>query len=458
MADLTGKKQEVTIRDFLNVVFRWKFLILAVVLVTSFLIVYLKASKPVAYVSSSRLLVKRGERENVFVPNPRYLSWAEEMSSELEVILSEAVFSRARKVFADSLENRGLEGTRRFSSGAVRADVVGESNVIVVSYSGLDPLECELGCKAVTYAYMDYFKEKTAPPTVTDFFESEIDEALHDLTTWRTRKSEFLSREGFLGSDRESSHQLYKLSRLQMALADEAGDLQSQRLRVEYLSELLDLSGAELDRKLTTTASDDPVQSRVFSDLRFELLKLKSKREEILTLYTEKHPDVIAVDNQINDLRIQIKQEIRNAYDIAAAEYEELLAKYNATSAEVEKTQVQIDAIPEKERQLSRIESKITAFEEKYQLLLEKQHEAEIAEASSSDFEIVVLTPPGKAWQRRTSDYVRLSVGPFLALIVGLGLAFFFESMDHSLKNPAEVEEYLGSTVLATIGEMKSKK
>jgi len=78
--------------------------------------------------------------------------------------------------------------------------------------------------------------------------------------------------------------------------------------------------------------------------------------------------------------------------------------------------------------------------------------------ASSSEFEIVVLTPPGKASARRTSDYVRLAVGPFLALIVGLGIAFFFESMDHSLKNPAEVEEYLGSTVLATVGDMKDKK
>jgi uncharacterized protein involved in exopolysaccharide biosynthesis len=174
--------------------------------------------------------------------------------------------------------------------------------------------------------------------------------------------------------------------------------------------------------------------------------------------YTEKHPDLIAVDNQIEELRGQLKQELRNAYELAKNDYDELLVKYNATVAELEKTEAAISVIPDKEKELSRIESKITAFEKKYQLLLSREDEAQIAVASSSEFEIVVLTPPGEAWQVRKSDYVRLALGPFLALIVGLGLAFFFESMDHSLKNPAEVEEYIGSAVLATIGEVKSKK
>ena len=114
-------------------------------------------------------------------------------------------------------------------------------------------------------------------------------------------------------------------------------------------------------------------------------------------------------------------------------------------------------ALPEKQKEFSRIESKIEAIEEKYQLLLAKQDEAAIAVATSEDFEVTILSPPGKATARRGGDYVRLAVGPFLSLIVGLGLAFFFESMDHSLKNAAEVEQYLGTHVLATVSETRRK-
>jgi len=48
-----------------------------------------------------------------------------------------------------------------------------------------------------------------------------------------------------------------------------------------------------------------------------------------------------------------------------------------------------------------------------------------------------------------------MALGPMLAAVVALGVAFFMESLDHSLKNMAEVEEYLDTKVLATISEFR---
>jgi uncharacterized protein involved in exopolysaccharide biosynthesis len=445
-------------RDFLNVVFHWGYLILAIFLLTTFVIVFLRISKPVAYVSSARLLVERGERSSVFTTNPRYLDWSEEMSSQLEVILSETVFQEARKFFADSLAARGLEGTRSFHGGSVRADVAGESNVIVISYSGLDPVECEIGCTAVTNAYIEYYKKATAPPPVDDFFDSEIDLALAELTEWRQKKSEFLNRQEYIGVQEEGSHQMYKLSRLETILADVASEMSAQGSRLEKLRGLIGLANDELEQRFTAAATESPVQSRTFADIKSELQKLKTKREELLTLYTEKHPDVIAVDNQLTDLRVQLRQEVANAYELAVSQYDEISAKYESLLREKRQTESDISALPDKQRELGRIESNIRATEEKYQLLLEKQHEAQIAIATSEVFEITVLNPPGKASAKRTSDYVRLAVGPILSLVVALGLAFFLESMDHSLKNNSEVEQYLRTAVLATVSETRKKK
>ncbi len=451
-------KHEPTTRDFLNVVFRWKFLILAVVFLTTFFIVFVRASKPKTFSSSSRVLLERGERPSVYAPNPRYPDWAEEMSSQLEVILSEAVFSHARKMFADSLATRGLRGTRAFNAGAVRADVVGESNVIAITYSSRDPVESELGCAAVTQAYVTYYREATAPPPVTDFFVSEVDDALAELTRWRQRKSDFLNREQFMGAQEESSHLTFKLSRLETDVADMAGELSAQKIRVERLTELSHLSDAELDERLSAMSTDSAVQSRVLADLRLDLLRLKTKRQELLTLYTEKHPEVTSVENQIVDIEGQLRNEIQNALALAVNEYDELRAKYESISREKDQTEEQIALLPEKEKELSRIDSNIRSYEDKYRLLLQKQHEAEIAIATSEQFEVKVLTPPGRATTRRGGDYVRLAVGPFLSLIVGLGLAFFLESMDHSLKNTAEVEQYLKTAVLATVSEVDTKE
>ena len=444
-------------RDFLNVVFRWKYLILAVVLLTTAVIVIVRASQPVTYVSGSRILVQRGKRSTVYIPDPRYQAWAEEMSSQLEVVLSEAVFSGARKIFADSLATLGLQGKRTFHPGAVRADVVGESNVIAISYEGLDPFECELGCAAVTRAYLTYYEKETAPPPVDDFFNAEVDDALAELTQWRQQKSDFLQKEEWAAADEEGKRVMFTISRLEASMAQSAGEMSAQQARLDKLKTFVNLPVDELDERLSATSTDSPVQSKALGDIRFELQKLKTRREELLTRYTERHPDVMSVDNQMIDLRRQLKQEVQNAYELAMAEYDELSAKHRTLMGELNTAEAEVASLPDKEKQLARIESNITAYEDKYRLLLQKKHEAQIAVATSTEFKVAVLTPPGKATAKRTGDYVRLAVGPFLSLIVGLGLAFFFESMDHSVKNAAEVEQYLGTTVLATVSETREK-
>lgn len=457
MADSGDRRHDATLRDFLNVVFRWKYLILLIFLGTTFAMIFARASKPTTYVASARLLVERGERPSVFATTPRYLNWAEEMSSQLEVVLSEAVFSGARRIFADSLQARGIPGSRTFNAGSVRAEVVGESNVIVIAYSGLDPLTCELGCAAMTESYIAYYREATAPPEMEDFFVSEIDDALAELTEWRQRKSELLAREEYVGVQEAGTHLMYKLSRFETEITAIESDLSVARMQLAKLKELVELPMDELEQRFSATSTESQVQSRAMSDIRWELQRHKTRREELLARYTEKHPEVIAVQSQIDDLRDQLRQEVQNAYDLALNDYEQLAAKLATVRGSYAQTQQEIAGLPEKQKELSRIESNIRANEERYQLLVAKQHEAAIAVATSEDFEIAVLSPPSKASARRTGDYVRLAFGPFLSLIVALGLAFFLESMDHSLKNPAEVEQYLGTRVLATVAEERRK-
>ena len=126
---MADKKQEATVRDFLNVVFHRKYLILGVFLMTTVFIVYLKASQPQTYVSSSRVLVKRGERSDIFTLRPTYLTWAEEVASQIEVILSDAVFKRARVIFADhtgelcGATGGSLQGLSRFDSARAQRSV-----------------------------------------------------------------------------------------------------------------------------------------------------------------------------------------------------------------------------------------------------------------------------------------------------------------------------------------------
>ena len=133
------------------------------------------------------------------------------------------------------------------------------------------------------------------------------------------------------------------------------------------------------------------------------------------------------------------------------------MARQATIEDDIRKAQLKIDEIPDKEMKLSEIKHKIDVLENKYKDLLGRQAQVMITMASSPEWDVVILTPASAPYQKKTKDYVRLALGPFLSLVVALGLAFFLESLDHSLHNVAEVEEYLGANVLTIISDIKSE-
>lgn len=449
------QKRETTIRDFLNVVFRRKVMILTIVLIATVVVAYLNTRQPTVFESRSRVLIKRGELANVFSGTIRYLPWEEEVSSLLELILSDAVFERARAILADSVRATGDKPAGSFKGGSVRADVIGESNVFILSYVDPNPVFAQKACAAVTKSFQEYFKERTAPPALSDYFADEIHDVKTEFDFWREKKNEFLNKEMFFGADEEGRFLLSKLSNLEMQLYDFQNDYATQRLAVENLRALTTLTPEELENRISFTVSSNFVQSGIIANLKINLQSLRLRRETLLNEFTPKHPNVISMDNQIAEAQLALKQEIQNYFNLEMGKLSELSEKIAGNETEIRRVKAKMNQIPDKDNELRRIENKIDMTRLKYETLLKKQDDAEIALASTPEWEITVLTPAGKAFPQKTKDYIRIALGPFFSFIIALGLAFFFESLDHSLRNVAEVEEYLKVPVLATISEMR---
>jgi capsular polysaccharide biosynthesis protein len=116
-----------------------------------------------------------------------------------------------------------------------------------------------------------------------------------------------------------------------------------------------------------------------------------------------------------------------------------------------------MDVLPDKDHELDKYDTIISNLKNKYELLLKKQSETDIAIAGRTKWDVTVLSHASAPYSKKTKDYVRLALGPLLSIIVGLGLAFFLETLDHSVKNMSEAEEYLELPVLATISEVSNQ-
>jgi uncharacterized protein involved in exopolysaccharide biosynthesis len=456
MAEPTYTRQQTTLRDFLNVVFRRKWLILSIIGLVTVVVFYLNTRKPLVYESVSRILVRRGEQSDVITGSVRYLGWAEEVSSQIQVILSDDVFAEASRMFADSVEAHGLPKEWRFLPGSVRADVVGESNAFVISYVNTNPGVCRLGCEVMTIAFQEYYRERKSPPALSDFFVDQISDTRDQLEHWRERRTEFLNREQFYGADETARVLMNKMDNLESSLLDFNQRVNSQQLRVENMKVLAAKSGAELEEDIAFAPSQGGVMSSgIVQNIKFSLQNLRMRKEDLTHRYTDKHPEVLAVTQQIEDLRRDLKLQVENTLQVEQLSLQELKENRAKLVEGLATTRKEWDAIPDRDRQLTEFEGQIRRLEGELSTLLQRQSETEIAVASRQEWEVDILTHAGPPFARRTRDYVRMALGPMLAAVVALGVAFFMESLDHSLKNMAEVEEYLDRKVLATISEFR---
>jgi len=456
MTDQLQKRQETTLRDFLNVVFRRKAVIVAVVAVTTFLVFFLNARRPDLYESNAKILVMRGEQTDVLRGNVRYLGWEEEVSSHIQVIHSQAVFSRAAEMFADSVREKGYPSDWKFNPAGVRADVVGESNAFVVRYMDFNPDVCQLGCEVTTVSFRDFYRERKSPPELTDFFSGEIADVRRDLYDWRERRQNFLDTAEYYGADVTSRFLLNKIAMLESRLTTLNGEIMTQEIRADNLGNLSRKTGAELERELAFS-SGQPLQSNIVQTIKQSLQVHSLEREELLQKYTDKHPEVIAVNKQISSLHEDLRRQVVNAHRVERASLDGLKARRATLMAELAAAQKPLQEIPANQRELNQIEAMIAVLESKHEKLLGQQSSTEIAKASRPVWEVTILSSAGPPINKKTSDYVRLGLGPFLALVVGLGIAFFLEGTDRSISNTAEAEEYLNVPVLATISDMREE-
>ncbi len=224
------------------------------------------------------------------------------------------------------------------------------------------------------------------------------------------------------------------------------GDLEKKKVDLEIKEEQVRYLRDAVQREITDTSTlnlavlDDPVVQSMISSLAM----LENDRKSLLAEYTERHPQVVALSAEINEIKRRINSSIFNILDSLRNEKESL-------SREIARLRAELKVLPEEEKRLAglvlnkEVLSNINAF------LFQKLNEATITQASTiSSIQVVdpAIVPdvPIKPNKKRN---ILLAV--VAGLMSGIGLAFFFDYLDSSIKTPRDVENRLGLPIFGHI-------
>jgi len=445
-------EREASIRDFLTVVFRRKWIVLTLFGLSSSVVLFLTLSTPVLYKSASKVLVRRGEKESELSTRSLMYGWKEEIGSMVETASSAAVVERAQKMLDESGAKTPAGEPIQIQSGGVVAKVVGESNVIEIAYFTPDRASARAVTDAVTRSYIDFHREARVVPQFLDFFTGEVKRIEEEIGTWEARRREFKEERGIadLRDDRQWILDQYRVRMNEFnELGDEIAKEEARLIAVDrFRSEADgDALGAAIFRESENYES--------FLDLRRELLRLTIEANEAGTRLGPGHPERRALEQQRAKVAELCEKELDNAENLARARLDILTEQRRGVQATVNYLRERLDAQPENQEQVEHMDEMLIALRQVYKVITAREVEAKTVQASMNETNVALLTPASEPQAQKTRDYVRLAVAPIMSIIIGFGLAFFIDSVDHSLKSPQEVEEYLEVPVLASVSKVK---
>lgn len=445
----------ITVRDVVAVLFRRKWIILGVFAVTTGVTAAFTLSQPVYWESTGKVLLRRGMQDNIMQSYRRTLSWEEELSSEVETARSPAIMDRARRLLASRAE---LHGTpeRTIQPTQAEATVVGESNVIAISYRDLDPEVAREVTNALLQAFTDFREETYQMAFPESFFAAEIEQAKSELEGLQRERQAFLTQANIVDVATERTNLLTSRAHATAVANGIRQELTEKESQLAQMHAYLQNPEAYPD---VPFISDNMIgNERVISDLKSELVRKRLRQEELSKIYKPGVPDLVRLESEIEGTRRLLASEVRDRIRLAQMEVNTLRAKHDEAESDLHARDQRIEEMPYQETRLADYDRRISALSAKYDDLVRDQSRAKVTQATQTQQTAFLLAPASEPYPKNTKDYVRIALAPIFSLIVGLGLAFFVDGLDTTIKNPRDAEGAFEVPVLATLNEQKEKK
>jgi len=328
-----------------------------------------------------------------------------------------------------------VEGVR----GKIKAVEQGrQTGIIRVSYTSTDPVMARDIVNTLVQAYLEQsvsFKSEEASRTVS-FIDEQIHGVRNDLDDSEKSLQGYKSSTGVVHLDSEAQALIGKLTETEK---NRAG-IGLQKKQLEFARDALKKAMKTGTIYSPGIMKDDPL----VAGLAVKLSELEVQKRALMVDYTDAHQAVKAIQNQIDE----IQKKLLAIYETGLSNINKLEDGTNQQLAGYEK---QMRKLPDVERDLARLTrvSKVNA--DIYTFLLQKHEEARIAKASTiSNIDIVdPAVIPGQPIKPKKAQ--NLLLGLLFGLALGIGLAFFEEYLDDTIKNAEEAKRAMGFPLLAVI-------
>jgi len=464
------EEREIHLRDYLRVISKRRYTVYTFFAVVFIIVLIGTLSSTPVYKASTKVLIERVEPYNLTMMNPYYTAYDPEFyETQYQLIKSTSVAQKVVKMLAlestyeTYFKGRGISGSGGEKTRAdILADIVSSgifvspvknSKIVNISFASSNPEFAALVTNSVARAYIEELLDMrmSASRYSIEWMAKKAEEEKAKLEKSEAALQEYMKSNNIVTLQDKSTLTPERLSEVNIQLTR----AETRRKELESLYRtVLKVSASPKDAEaFPVIASDPTIQS-----LRSQILKAEQNVEELSRKYGRKHPAMMKADEELKLLRQKLGQEINRVIGSIKNDYE--LAKSNEASLRSMLSSTKAEAINLNEKfiQYGVLTREVETNRQLYDALVKRMKEQSVTE----EIRTVNVWVVEKAEKPASPVKPRKSLNILLGLVVGLfggvGLAFFIDYLDNTIKSPDEVESKLGVPLLGIVPLLETKE
>lgn len=441
----------VHLREYLRIVRKQKWRILACFVVAVGAVGLATHLQRPVYRASTKALI---EREAPRVVN--FASVPPPAGEERDFIQTQLQIIRSRPVIQRAIDTLGLIGRRpelanardpvKAVQAAVTVEPVRSSRIVEIRVEDTDPkLAAEIANGlASAYVHQDLEMKLAAARDALSWLTAQVLDLKAKVNDSELVLQRYREQEGLVSGAEKEGLTARKLAEYNAQYID------AKAKRLETETRLAEFRRAP-ERPEMVEWSPVVINNPVIQRLKGQLVDLEVQRSKLLNTYKEKHPEVVKVQSQIAEFHQKVREETVRITQSMESEYNVLKAREAASLAALNQQRGEAQVLAKKEIQYGILKREADSNQQLYEVLLKRLKETSLAQGlDSNNIRIVepALVPTSPI---RPRPLLNLAVAAAVGLMVGLGLAFFLEYMDDTVRTPEHLERALGVPVFALI-------
>ena len=322
-----------------------------------------------------------------------------------------------------------------------------EGSIIVLDFEDNVPLRAKEILDALSRAYIDINMENKSKSAEGKLNFIDMQLSAIDKTIKNSSKTieDFKATHILVDLNTKAELTAGKLSELETQLYEINMNINIKEGILNYIQTHKDLKGINITSALQTGQND------ATQNIILEIQKSINQRNELLNKYTKSHPSIIRINRQFISLRNSLQIALKGSLRTLQKRKQSLINIIKESTAKMQ-------ALPEQEQRLARLNRNFMVNEKIYSYLLQKRAETAINESSTVSEISIFESPIVAGIPIKPNHILIILTGLLLGLIFGIIQALLRGSLDNTIKSVEDIEKLTTIPIYGSLPFLHPKK